>query len=83
MMSPCTALLSTLNVTVRDRMVKVDVNHTLPHCILSVWGRGGVNETESTVKGARAGETQSWHCAGNELVWGDGESLPGSVRLSE
>lgn len=26
-------------------------------------GGGGVNATESTVKGAKAGEAQSWHCA--------------------
>ena len=35
-------------------------------------GRGGVNKIESTVKGAKAGEAQSWHCAGSELVWGRG-----------
>ncbi len=31
-----------------------------------------MNETESMVKGAKAGEAHSWHCAGNELVWGGG-----------
>ena len=56
----------TLNVMVTDRTVKVDVNHTLPHCVSG--GRGGVNEIESTVKGAKAGEAQSWLCAGSELV---------------
>lgn len=40
-----------------------------------------MNETESAVKGAKAGEAQSWHCAGNE--GGGGESSPGSVCLSE
>lgn len=58
-----------------------------PHCILRVWGRGrrGENETESTVKGAKAGEAQSWQRAGNELVKrGEGESSsPASVCLSE
>lgn len=80
-MSTCTALPLTLNVMETDRTV--DVNHTLPHCILCIWGRGGVNEIESAVKGAKAGEAQSWHCAGNELVLGEGDPLPGSVCLSE
>lgn len=47
------------------------------------WGRGGVNEIEAMVKGAKAGEAQSWHCAGNKLVLGEGDSLPGSACLSE
>lgn len=68
-------------VMVTDRMVKVYEPYTATLCVSG--GGGGVNEIESTVKGAKAGEAQSWLCAGNELVLGEGDSLPGSVCLSE
>lgn len=44
------------------------------------WGREGVMET---VEGAKAEEALSWHCAGNELVLGEGDSLPGSIYQSK
>lgn len=34
-----------------------------------LWGRGGVSEMEALVKAAKA---QSWHRAGNKLLFGGG-----------
>lgn len=55
-----------------------------PRCILRVWGRGGrgENETESTVKGAKAGEAQSWQRAGEEGGRGNLPRLPVSAYQS-
>lgn len=54
-------------------VVEFNVNRVLAHSFLcDLRGRGGVNEMEATVKGAKGGEAQSWHCAGNKLVLGEG-----------
>lgn len=37
-------------------------------CMSGGGGGGGVNEIKSTVKGAKAREAQSCHCAGNGLL---------------
>lgn len=46
-------------------------------------GGGGVNEIQSTVKGAKARDAQSWHGAGKELVGGGASSPWQSLPIRE